>query len=121
MTETVIFNLKFFYSSGFWYDSRLRCDVVDLYFKLYGKKRPQSIPIPELALLRQPTQAPVKQEKSKQEKFTIPKAEKRKLPPPDEPEGKPVEFSAAVEAREVAGRALVGEVPGKIKCQFDFT
>ena len=60
-------------------------------------------------MLRQPTN-PVKQEKVKQEKFTIPKAEKRKVVP-EEPEGKPVEFSGTVEAREVASRSIVGEVP----------
>ena len=38
-------------SSGFWYDSRLRCDIVDLYFELYGKKKPLCTPIPELAAL----------------------------------------------------------------------
>ena len=82
---------------------------MDFYFKLYGRKRPTVIPILELAMLRQPTN-PVKQEKVKQEKFTIPKAEKRKVVP-EEPEGKPVEFSGTVEAREVASRSIVGEVP----------
>ena len=39
-------------SSGFWYDSRLRCDVVDLYYELYGRKKPVAVPLPELAALR---------------------------------------------------------------------
>ena len=43
------------YSSDFWYDSRLRCDVVDLYFKLYGRKRPHAVPIAELAMLNKAT------------------------------------------------------------------
>ena len=92
------------FSSGFWYDSRLRCDVADLYFKLYGRKRPQSLPIPELAMLRQPMVNQTKPEKTKQEKFTIPKAEKRKILPDQEPEGKPVQFSGTVEARTVSKR-----------------
>ena len=50
-------------SSGFWYDSRLRCDVVDLYYELYGKKKPVSVPLPELAALR-----PQKVEKPRGEK-----------------------------------------------------
>merc|ERR1712079_562613 len=25
-------------NSGFWYDSRLRCDMVDLYYTLYGRR-----------------------------------------------------------------------------------
>ena len=50
-------------SSGFWYDSRLRCDVVDLYYELYGKKKPVSVPLPELAALR-----PQKVDKPKGEK-----------------------------------------------------
>jgi len=90
------------FSSGFWYDSRLRCDVADLYFKLYGRKRPQALPIPELAMLRQPMMNQIKPEKTKQEKFTIPKAEKRKILPDQEPEGKPVQFSGTVEARTVS-------------------
>ena len=59
------------YSSGFWYDSRLRCDVADLYFKLYGRKRPHAVPIPELAMLR-PSTSQVKTEKSdKVKKFPL--------------------------------------------------
>ena len=50
-------------SSGFWYDSRLRCDVVDLYYELYGRKKPVSVPLPELAALR-----PQKVEKPKGDK-----------------------------------------------------
>ena len=52
-----------FSSSGFWYDSRLRCDVVDLYYEMYGKKKPVSVPLPELAALR-----PQKVEKPRGEK-----------------------------------------------------
>ena len=55
------------FSSGFWYDSRLRCDVADLYFKLYGRKRPYALPIPELAMLhhRGSSSSQIKSEKSK--------------------------------------------------------
>ena len=55
------------FSSGFWYDSRLRCDVADLYFKLYGRKRPYALPIPELAMLhhRGSSTSQLKSEKSK--------------------------------------------------------
>merc|ERR1711879_71437 len=38
-------------NGGFWYDSRLRCDIVDLYYTLYGRRRPPSLPLPELAAL----------------------------------------------------------------------
>ena len=38
-------------NSKFWYDSRLRCDMVDLYHILYSKRRPFCLPIPELAAL----------------------------------------------------------------------
>lgn len=35
-------------------DARLRCDFVDLYYTLYGSKRPQCVPIPEVqAMLKQ--------------------------------------------------------------------
>lgn len=36
------------------YDSRLRCDFVDLYFTLYGTRRPNCTPTPELAGLLKP-------------------------------------------------------------------
>lgn len=31
------------------HDTRLRCDLVDLYYTLYGTRRPTCLPIPELA------------------------------------------------------------------------
>lgn len=40
------------------HDSRLRCDIVDFYFILYGMKKPLCIPIPELAGLMAPRQEP---------------------------------------------------------------
>lgn len=36
------------------HDTRLRCDLVDLYYKLYGSKRPTCLPIPELAGVLKP-------------------------------------------------------------------
>jgi len=33
------------------HDSRLRCNFVDLYYVLYGTRRPLCIPIPELAAI----------------------------------------------------------------------
>lgn len=37
------------------HDTRLRCDLVDLYYTLYGTRRPVCLPIPELAgILRPP-------------------------------------------------------------------
>lgn len=36
------------------YDSRLRCDFVDLYFTLYGTRRPNCTPTPEMANLLKP-------------------------------------------------------------------
>lgn len=36
------------------HDSKLRCDFVDLYYKLYGVKRPTCLPIPELAGILKP-------------------------------------------------------------------
>ena len=50
-------------TNGFWFDSRLRCDVVDLYYELYGRKKPVAVPIPELSALK-----PQKVEKSKDNK-----------------------------------------------------
>lgn len=36
------------------HDARLRCDLVDLYYKLYGIKRPTCLPIPELVDILKP-------------------------------------------------------------------
>lgn len=36
------------------HDTRMRCSLVDLYYVLYGKRRPVCIPIPELAALLKP-------------------------------------------------------------------
>ncbi|KAJ8890498.1 hypothetical protein PR048_010007 [Dryococelus australis] len=33
------------------YDSRLRCDIVDLYYTLYGTRRPVCLPVPEVAAI----------------------------------------------------------------------
>jgi len=66
-------------NSQFWYDSRLRCDIVDLYYTLYGKRRPPSLPMPELAALGRPQGnmgPPWKREKGGQQ-FVIPRGEKR--------------------------------------------
>ncbi len=50
--EALVERLWKLMNSTFWFDSRLRCDVVDLYHELYGRKRPSCIPLPELAALR---------------------------------------------------------------------
>lgn len=42
------------------HDSRLRCDLVDLYYTLYGTKRPTCLPFPELAGLLTPQKVDVK-------------------------------------------------------------
>lgn len=36
------------------HDPKLRCDLVDLYYTLYGSKTPLCLPIPELAMLTKP-------------------------------------------------------------------
>jgi len=66
-------------NSQFWYDSKLRCDIVDLYYTLYGRRRPPSLPMPELAALGRPQGSmgpPWKREKGGQQ-FVIPRGEKR--------------------------------------------
>lgn len=72
-------------NSGFWYDSRLRCDTVDLYYTLYGRRRPPTMPMPELAALGRHHGGlggqPWKKEKSATP-FVIPKGEKRPLDSP---------------------------------------
>ena len=70
---------------------------------MYGRKRPHAVPIAELAILNKATK--MKSDGS-EKKCTIPKAEKRKIVS-EEPEGKPVDFSGAIEARAV----MPAEVP----------
>jgi len=73
-------------NSKFWYDSRLRCDMVDLYYVMYGRRRPFCLPIPELAALGPgfgslrmgPSSGvpPPSAQPQPNKKFVIPKAEK---------------------------------------------
>lgn len=87
-----------FMNSGFWYDSRLRCDIVDLYFELYGRKMPVCIPLPELAAL-QPKKVDKPKGSANREKkssFVIPKAEKRKMEEIIRPDAIPAEFAHAL-------------------------
>lgn len=44
----MVFYLRFIFSSTFAHDSRLRCDIADLYYSLYGRSRPSCLPIPEV-------------------------------------------------------------------------
>lgn len=39
------------------HDAKLRCDLVDLYYTLYGTKVPFCLPIPELATIMKPRKA----------------------------------------------------------------
>ena len=60
----------------FWYDSRLRCDIVDLYAKLYGRKRPVAMPLPEFTSMKQKPynlDSNKKTETSKSDSYRIPK------------------------------------------------
>jgi len=77
-------------NSRFWYDSRMRCNMVDLYYTLYGRKRPFCLPIPELAALgRSANQIGLggpglglsqsSSSWSKKNQFVIPKAEKKEI------------------------------------------
>ena len=63
----------------------MRCDIADLYAKLYGRKRPVTVPIPELAAMKKQSylvDSAKKIEKSKQEGYKIPKkSEKSKDSP----------------------------------------
>lgn len=53
-TSSVINLIIIFSSCMLSHDARLRCDLVDLYYKLYGSKRPTCLPIPELAAIMKP-------------------------------------------------------------------
>lgn len=48
------FILFYNYSGLLSFDSTLRCDMVDLYYALYGTKRPLCIPTPELSAILKP-------------------------------------------------------------------
>ena len=88
----------FYFSCFFWFDSRLRSDVADLYFELYGRKKPIAVPNPELAMLKPQRVEKPKEKKGDGEKaFTIPKAEKRKVEMPAPPPPVAAEFPDSVE------------------------
>jgi len=108
-------------NSHFWYDSRMRCDIVDLYQVLYGRRRPPSLPIPELAALGQPTKAPMgppRVKDNQKKSFVIPKAEKRERE--REPElgrdfgGPSRDFSSTVIKTEPS----LGDAPGDLPDYF---
>lgn len=61
------------------HDARIRCDLVDLYYKLYGIKRPTCLPIPELVGVLKP----FKSDEFKKKIHSIDK------PPPPPPPPKP--------------------------------
>ena len=77
-------------NSGFWYDSRLRCDMVDLYYTLYGRRRPPTVPIPELAALGRHHAGLSGRKSGAQSSFVIPKGEKRPHSPPVQVKQEPV-------------------------------
>jgi len=98
-------------NSQFWYDSRLRCDIVDLYYTLYGKRRPPSLPMPELAALGRPQGKmgpPWKREKGGQQ-FVIPRGEKR--------EREEAMVSVKEEPREVRVKQELDERAGQYLAQ----
>ena len=85
----------------------MRCACVDLYFTLYGRRRPPSLPIPELAALGQPTKPMVGQPRRDKDKkqFVIPKTEKAR-PEPD----LAMEMSGPIIKQEIVPMGEVGEV-----------
>lgn len=46
------------------HDTRIRCDLVDLYYTLYGNRRPICIPLPELSGLMNLTRPDIKKIKT---------------------------------------------------------
>ncbi|XP_017782255.1 PREDICTED: transcription initiation factor TFIID subunit 2 [Nicrophorus vespilloides] len=59
------------------HDTRLRCDLVDLYYKLYGSRRPFCVPVAELAGLLKPQKEEDRRKSHFNEKRTM-----SPLPPP---------------------------------------
>lgn len=43
-----------FICSSMFYDSKMRCSLVDLYFVLYGRRQPTCLPTSEVASLYKP-------------------------------------------------------------------
>lgn len=53
-----VINIYNFICSGMLsHDAKLRCDLVDLYYSLYGTKVPFCLPIPEIATITKPRKA----------------------------------------------------------------
>jgi len=51
-TTALVERLWVWISTGAPHDARIRCDLVDLYHTLYGRKRPGPVPIPDLGINR---------------------------------------------------------------------
>ncbi|XP_071743330.1 transcription initiation factor TFIID subunit 2 [Lepeophtheirus salmonis] len=69
-------------NTKFWYDSRLRCDIVDIYFKLYGRKKPVCMPLPELQAILAPQRVQEdKTSKADKKKFHDTKSRKKEVRP----------------------------------------
>ncbi|KAL6435232.1 hypothetical protein ACFW04_005360 [Cataglyphis niger] len=119
------------------HDAKLRCDLVDLYYTLYGTKVPFCLPIPELATIMKPRKAgppspereikPVPVQHVKHETIdeieNSPAPNKRKSSPNRDPTGPPnsAEHGTEIKRQKIAsnderGIPIPGE--GKVKSEY---
>ena len=128
--EELVDRLWSLMNSKFWYDGRLRCDIVDLYAKLYGRKRPVAVPIPEMAALKQKSytvETNKKSENTKSDSYRIPKrSEKVK----DESSSKSTLSATNVSTKKMTqsagidskvGSSVIKDSPFRIPAEFPGT
>merc|ERR1712110_261436 len=128
--EELVDRLWSLMNSKFWYDGRLRCDIVDLYAKLYGRKRPVAVPIPALAALKQKSytvETNKKSENTKSDSYRIPKrSEKVK----DESSSKSTLSATNVSTKKMTpsagidskvGSSVIKDSPFRIPAEFPGT
>ncbi|XP_068202285.1 transcription initiation factor TFIID subunit 2 isoform X2 [Palaemon carinicauda] len=88
-TEFLVERLWRLMNSGLYYDSRTRCAIMDLYYALYGRRRPTCIPPSEPALvlnLRKPPYPPIQVPPP-----LIKEEEEQKIPIPEIAKVEPIE------------------------------
>ncbi|KAG6795699.1 Transcription initiation factor TFIID subunit [Apis mellifera caucasica] len=115
------------------HDPKIRCDLVDLYYTLYGSKRPFCLPIPELAAITKPRKGPsspeqdikpnishIKHESSVMETENSSGVGKKKLSPNTDIPGpsNSVDYTPEMKRQKMDDRTPSVTSDGKVKSEY---
>ncbi|PBC31457.1 Transcription initiation factor TFIID subunit [Apis cerana cerana] len=115
------------------HDPKIRCDLVDLYYTLYGSKRPFCLPIPELAAITKPRKGPsspeqdikpnishIKHESSVMETENSSGVGKKKLSPNTDIPGpsNSVDYTPEMKRQKLDDRTPSVNSDGKVKSEY---